>query len=124
MHQVIKREILRIIDEGIDAGYLITVSTHKEDTPLSNCIILQNSISQKHIIMFLSSDKKTSKTIPGTWRQGDNVAIYYGVDVNKWDWAKSEGFTINDVFDSLQSNVLYDSIFQIVTPTSVVKYLA
>jgi hypothetical protein len=74
--------------------------------------------------MLLASDKNTPSTISGTWREGDQVAICYGVNVQKWDWAKSEGFTIEDVFDNEDSGTLYDSIFEVISPTCVVNYLA
>jgi len=108
--QLLKECLSSILTECLDNGFLVTMSTHKDGVPLSDCIILQNSTTQKYVIAMIAFDQNNNKGI-----------AYHGVNLDKWIWSQSEGFTIDDIFES---EALYGEVFQFMQRSEIVKYLA
>tara|TARA_B100001123_G_scaffold437414_1_gene569555 strand:+ start:1208 stop:1546 length:339 start_codon:yes stop_codon:yes gene_type:complete len=90
----LKGALAWIMSESFDLGYIPSINNTQSD---KLCLILSNADSGKCALLGTMEEDGKTEVVAAT------------VDVHKWIWAESEGFTRDDIIDNSK---LYDKVFK------------
>jgi hypothetical protein len=90
----LKNEVIRIEEEAIEAGCTILWSEAQQDT----LAILMDEGESKVIALFAIEPKSPNSKKPCSFRA-------FNLDVHKWNWASTEGFTPQQMYEKFQGTI-------------------
>ncbi len=92
--------LIQFLDRCLQSDFFPTV--HLTDKRYGECVLIINTSNNR--VSWLG----VMQTV-----EGDDILVSFMINLPKWCWAETEGFTIDNILDN---NTLCDAVFQLTDP--------